>query len=154
MYMLYVTDTNGIISYFDSIFENAPMFDGAPVLSRKAKNIIEQAIISHYGEVKLSVPSIVFMEIHEKWLKEEEFARMFYFEVFTVLKEAPNVEIKPLDREVLENLISIDGILIDHDLHDKIVVASAMMLECPLITTDEKIIKYVDAERMIPRTIS
>lgn len=92
----------------------------------------------------MSVPSIVFIEIYEKWLRSEEFSRKFFYEVFTPLKQSPNVEIRAIDQEVLENLLAVDGCLAKHSLHDKIVVASAITLECPIITFDERIIEFVE----------
>ena len=140
---LYVIDTNGLISFFAGVFNDAPGFDGSPPISQKIRNTIQSAVYSLDGGVLLSAPSIVFIEIYEKWLRSEEFFRKFFYEVFTPLKQSPNVEIRAIDQEVLENLLTVDGCLAEHDLHDKIVVASAMTLECPIITVDPKIIEFV-----------
>ena len=139
----YVIDTNGLISFFAGVFNDAPGFDGSPSISQKARNAIQEAVYSLEGGVLLSVPSIVFIEIYEKWLRSGEFFRKFFYEVFTPLKQSPNVEIRAIDQEILENLLTVDGCLAEHDLHDKIVVASAMTLECPIITVDYKIIEFV-----------
>lgn len=96
----------------------------------------------------------MFVEIYEKWLKTEEFSRKFYYEIFSLLKQSPNVEVRPIDREVLENLIHIGGNLKNHDLHDKLVLASAIGLESPLITTDNDVINYVSKEKPIPGTLN
>ena len=151
----YVIDTNGLISFFSEVFNDAPEFDGSPSISQKVRNIIQEAIFPYEGWVLLSVPSIVFIEIYEKWLRSGEFFRKFFYEVFTPLKQSPNVEIREIDQEVLENLLTIDGCLAEHDLHDKIVVASAMTLECPIITFDQKIIEFVgNGEREIPKVFN
>lgn len=151
----YVIDTNGLISFFAGVFEDASGFDGAPSLSQKTKNTIKKAVSPIEGGVLLSVPSIVFIEIYEKWLRSEEFFRKFFYEVFIPLKQSPNVEIRAIDQEVLENLLTVDGCLAEHDLHDKIVVASAMTLECSIITVDPKIIEFVEnGERKIPRVFN
>ena len=139
----YVIDTNGLISFFAGVFDDAPGFDGSPSISQKARNAIQEAVYSLDGGVLLSVPSIVFIEIYEKWLRPGEFFRKFFYEVFTPLKQSPNVEIRAIDQEVLENLLTVDGCLAGHDLHDKIVVASAITLECSIITVDPKIIEFV-----------
>jgi PIN domain nuclease of toxin-antitoxin system len=139
----YVIDTNGLISFFAGVFEDTLGFDDSTLISRKARNAIQEAVYSSEGAVLLSVPSIVFIEIYEKWLRSGEFSSKFFYEVFTPLKQSPNVEIRAIDQEVLENLLAVDGCLAEHDLHDKIVVASAMTLECPIITVDHKIIEFV-----------
>ncbi|MDM8525467.1 hypothetical protein QUF80_19030 [Desulfococcaceae bacterium HSG8] len=152
---LYVIDTNGLISFFSRVFDDTPKFDGAPPISRRARNIIQEAVSPSEGRVLLSVPSIVFIEIYEKWLRSEEFFRKFFYEVFTPLKQSPNVEIRAIDHEVLENLLKIDGCLAKHDLHDKIVVASAMTLECSIITVDHKIIEFVGTGKcLIPNVLN
>jgi len=150
MRTLYVIDTNSIISFYHDVFKNVPDYQGSLELSSKAKRIISQAIISRTTRIRLSIPSVVFVEIYEKWLKTEEFARKFYYEIFSPLKQSPNVEVRPIDREVMENLIHIGGNLQNHDLHDKIILASAITLESQLITTDADIINYVHERNLIP----
>lgn len=63
----YVIDTNGIISFFSEVFANQPKFNGAPTISRKISNAIQEAVYSPEGRVLLSVPAIIFIEIYEKW---------------------------------------------------------------------------------------
>lgn len=151
----YVIDTNGLISFFSRAFEDTPGFDGAPPISKRTRRAIESAVSPYEGWVLLSVPSIVFIEIYEKWLRSGEFFRKFFYEVFIPLKQSPNIEIRAIDQEILENLLDVDGCLKEHDLHDKIVVASAMTLECPIITVDPKIIEFVGSgERKIPKVLN
>jgi hypothetical protein len=60
-----------------------------------------------------------------------------------------------MDKEILENLITVDGCLKGHDLHDKIIVASAITLECPIITVDPIIIEFVgNGEGKIPKVLN
>lgn len=143
----YVIDTSGVIRAFPDFFEVDER------LSAATRKIIDDALMP-YSHTRLSIPSIVFVEIFEKWLKTEEKARAFYYSVFQPFVESPNVEIKPLEREVLDNLFLIRGSLAGHDLHDKLVLASAMMLKAALITTDHKIQKYVEESHVIPQTLS
>lgn len=152
----YVIDTNGLISFYSQLFDKVPEFDKAPSISQKVRIIIQKAISPVEGNVLLSVPSIVFIEIYEKWLRSSgEFFQQFFYEVFIPIKQSPNIEIRAIDQEVLENLINVDGCLTKHDLHDKIVVASAMTLECPIITFDHKIIKFVKSgQRKIPNVFN
>lgn len=151
----YVIDTNGLISFFSRVFEDAPEFDGAPPISQRTRSAIELAVSPYEGSALLSVPSTVFIEIYEKWLRSGEFFHKFFYEVFTPLKQSPNIEIRAIDQEVLENLLDVDGCLAEHDLHDKIVVASAITLECPIITVDQKIIEFVGSgKRKIPYVLN
>jgi PIN domain nuclease of toxin-antitoxin system len=151
----YVIDTNGLISFFAGIFDNASEFRCPPLLSRKARETIQEAVSPLEGRVLLSVPSIVFIEIYEKGLRSGEFSRKFYYEVFIPLKQSPNVEIRAIDQEVLENLSFVGGCLAKHDLHDKIIVASAMTLECPIITFDQRIAEFVEnSGRKIPKVFN
>ncbi len=144
----YVIDTNSLIFYFNKIF-------GEPdKLSAKARLLIERAVSSSESDIKLSIPAVVLVEIFEKWIRTEEFGAKFHYEVFSLISQSPNIEIKPIEREVLENLLKIGAELRNHDLHDKIILASAMMLECPLITTDNKIIEYVRKYHVIPGIIN
>ena len=151
----YVIDTNGLISFYSGVFSDAPGFDRAPSISRKTRYTIQEAVSSSESGVLLSIPSIIFIEIYEKWLRSEEFFRKFFYEVFIPLKQSPNVEIRAIDQEVLENLLAVDGCLTGHDLHDKIVVASAITLECSIITFDREIIKFVEnGEKKIPKVLN
>lgn len=145
----YVIDTNGIISFFSEIFRCSPRYDNSPSISQNTINIIKEALSPQEGAVLLSVPSVIFIEIYEKWLSSEEFKSKFWYEVFTPLKQSPNIEIRAIDQEILENLLSVGGTLKQHDLHDKIVVAAAITLECSIITTDTKIMKFVKNEQNI-----
>lgn len=148
MIRLFVSDTNGIICYFHEVFEVDQK------LSKKAISIFDRAIVPYDADTKLSIPSIVFVEVFEKWFKTEEFARKFFYEVYTPIIESPNVEIKCIEQEDLENLIKIRGTLSNHEINDKLILASAMMLNCPLITTDQSIIAFVNENNVIPAIIN
>jgi predicted nucleic acid-binding protein len=144
---LFVIDTNAIVGYFHEVFHEDRQ------VSSKTFKLIQTALCSYEGQIKLSIPSIVFVEIFEKWFCNEEFARKFYYEVLIPIKESPNIEIKSIDKEVLCEMLSISGSLENHDLHDKIILASAMSLGCKLITTDNKLIQYVEKTHIIPEII-
>lgn len=148
MQRLYVSDTNAIISFFDNVFKQPVL------LSKKGLRIIQQALNNQSEEIKLSIPSVVFIEIFDKWFNSEEFAAKFYYEVSLPIMNSPNIEIKPIEKEVLEYLIKIEDDLIDHEIHDKLILASAIMLNCPIITTDNSIIEYVNKYEVIPTVIS
>lgn len=137
MRRLYVCDTNSIIFFFSEVFQQQNK------LSDRACRIIREGIWAANSDVRLCIPSVVFVEIFEKWLTTEEFLRRFFFEVFVPLKQSENVEIRGIDRETLECLATIDGLLANHEMHDKLVYSAAIALECDIITTDPVIIRHV-----------
>ena len=147
---LYVIDTCALIAFFDAAFAGAEGYDGSPVLSPRVVNLISEAIYSSFTKIRLSIPTVVFVEIYEKWLRSEEFCRKFFYDVFVPLQKSENIEIRPTDREVLERLLEIRGELEEHDLHDRLVLASAMALGAPLITTDERVTAYVNEKGVAP----
>lgn len=142
----YVVDTTSLISYFNNIF------GGLAKISRDALKIIETAF-KRDSDIKLSIPSIVFVEIFDKWFSNEEIATAIRIEIMTLIAERPNIEIKPVEKEVLENFIKISDDFIKFDNHDKIILASSMMLQWPLITSDSKIIRYNNKYKVIPDII-
>ena len=148
MMKLFVADTNALISYYSHIFGELDN------LSLRARRILSDAIEDRSPFTKISFPSIVFVEIFEKWLVTEEFVKRFYFEVFQPLSENPNIELRVIDREVLENLSTIGENLEKHEIHDKLIVATAMSLQCPLISTDGEIHEYVERTRALPEVFS
>jgi PIN domain nuclease of toxin-antitoxin system len=139
----YVIDTTSLISYFDKVFKEKPK------ISRSAIRIIGNAF-KMYSEIKLSIPSIVFIEIFDKWYSDEEMAAKIKIEIMNLIMERPNIEIKPIEKEVLENFLKIKDKSIKIDNHDKIILASSMMLQWPLITSDSEIIKYNRKHGVIP----
>jgi len=142
----YVVDTTSLISYFNNIF------GGPAKISRDALKIIETAF-KRDSDIKLSIPSIVFVEIFDKWFSNEEIAAAIRIEIMSVIAERPNIEIKPVEKEVLENFIKINDDFIKFDNHDKIILASSMMLQWPLITSDSNIIRYNNKYKIIPNII-
>ncbi|MFE3868003.1 PIN domain-containing protein [Flavobacterium sp. LS2P90] len=147
---IYVIDTNAIISYFADIFVGSDIS-----ISGTSLEIIDSAFKNN-NEIKLIIPACVFIEIFIKWFKNEEVASKIISEVYLRIKEKDNMEIQPLDREILENYIKIKDIELDHnfDGHDKQVFASAMTMECKLITSDRRLIRYNKRKNMIPGILS
>ena len=94
---LFVIDTCALIDYFNNVF-------GVDrTLSQRACRLIEQALTDAPSYVKLSIPSVVFIEIFEKWLTNEEFTAKFRYEVFERIVNSPNVEINVMVRRILNN---------------------------------------------------
>ncbi|EXZ37797.1 hypothetical protein M104_3446 [Bacteroides fragilis str. 1007-1-F  len=67
-----------------------------------------------------------------------------------------NFAIEPLDKEVLDNFIKITDIESgwNFDNHDKQILATAMKFQTPLITSDERIIRYNKKKKVIPYIFS
>jgi predicted nucleic acid-binding protein len=145
---LYVLDTTSLISHFSDVFLQPS------AISARAHGLIELALRPGPQKVQLSIPSVVFVEVFDKWLRDEEFAAKFYYEVMIPILESPNIEIKPIEREVLEHMMNIGAELANHEVHDKLILASAMMLQCPLITSDDKVIKFVKKYQVIPSIVT
>ncbi|HBB31001.1 MAG TPA: hypothetical protein DDZ80_10345 [Cyanobacteria bacterium UBA8803] len=106
----------------------------------------------------MTIPSTVFVEIFDKWFRgknseDEEFRAKFISEIFNPIKFLPNIEIRELDIEILENFLRLDDPDINLENRDKIVLATAVVLESPLITSDSKIKKYVERYKNIPDLI-
>ncbi len=142
-----VIDTTALISYFEEVFNRPAQ------VSEEAIKLMKCAFQTD-EDVLLSVPSIVLVEIFDKWVLDDEFRAKFVSEVLEVLLQRPNIEIKPIDDEVLYKFISLDDSTRNLENHDKIILASAMMLEWPLITSDSKLIKYVKKHKVISEVIT
>ncbi len=138
----YVLDANAIISYFHDVIDSSENCRATTAISRNAAFIIEQALVSETTGIRLTIPSVALVEVYKNCLTDEELVSRFYHEVFVRLMSSNYVEIRALDREVLENLITIGGNLLSHELHDKLIVATARVLNATLITTDLEIHKY------------
>ncbi|MEM9886511.1 MAG: PIN domain-containing protein [Bacteroidota bacterium] len=145
----YVVDTTALISYFDEIF------GGSPQISEEALDIIDKAFNDTSSAI-LIFPSIIFIEVFKKFFVTEEAAEKIKIEVFYRIINSPNMEVKPFEREVLEAFISIKDIEPKYNFenHDKQVLASAMMLNCPLITSDKRIIRYNKRKNVVPKVIT
>ncbi|MEX2633668.1 MAG: PIN domain-containing protein [Balneolales bacterium] len=137
----FVIDTTSLISSFSLIF------DRDNILSKKAYDIIYDSIYNIDSIYRLAIPSMVFIEIYRIWFLDDEFVKKFKFEIFDPIKNSPHVEIKEIDIEVMMEVLKIDDSLKNHEVNDKIIVASAISLNCPIITTDTSIIKFSENSR-------
>ena len=131
----YVCDTNAIIWYFDYVFRQESK------LTRHVRSIIDRAFQKE-SDVRLIIPSLVFIEIQTKWTTSSELAAKIRYEVFSKIVDCENIEIREISEEILENVLRISLNLPGHDLHDKIILANALALNCPLFTSDSTIIDY------------
>ncbi|MBU2929274.1 PIN domain-containing protein [Winogradskyella psychrotolerans] len=141
----YVVDTCALISYFSKILIGSNIS-----ISKESIEIIDSAFYS--TEINLIFPSTVFIELFKKWFRTEEDAERIKTEIYLRIFERENMEIQPFDKEVLENFIKIKDIepKYNFDNHDKQILAAAMTMECALITSDTKIIRYNKRKNVIP----
>ncbi|WP_421824704.1 PIN domain-containing protein [Flagellimonas oceanensis] len=144
----YVVDTNALISYFHNVFNQGSS------ISKKGLDIIESGFKNY--NVNLIFPTAVFIEIVEKWFINAEIAAKIKYEVFLEIKNQENMEIQPLDREVLENFLKIVDIEenFKFDNHDKQIYAGAITMNCPLITSDTRVIRYNERKKLVTEIIS
>ena len=126
--MNFVTDTHALLWWFID----------SPRLSPKATEILQGC---ENGENIIFVPSIVIAEafsIFEKKRISFDFKRLF-----KKMDESDNFVLIPLDYPILRNMIDLSDI---PELHDKIIVSTAMYLGLPLITKDKTIQKLLYLE--------
>lgn len=144
----YVIDSTALISYFSQIFEKEI------VISDSAIEIIDNAFRDQ--DIILHYPSIVFLEIFSKHFVSEERAQLIKYEVFERIMNQSNMSIEPIDLEVLEAFLKIRDIEQNYnfDNHDKQIFATAMKFNCPLITSDERLIRYNKRMHLIPCIIN
>lgn len=113
-----LTDTHAILWHFTN----------NPKLSQKAKGIFDKC---EKGECIIFIPSIVIAEALSIFDKKKV---SFNFKtLFNRIRESENYAIIPLDQKVLLQMIEAKDVA---ELHDKIIVATARLLDVPLITRD------------------
>ena len=146
---IYVVDTCAVISYFTESFPGSNIS-----ISQASLDLIDEAFYSN--EVKLIFPSTVFIELFKKWFKTDEDAARIKTEVYFRIKNQENMEIQPFDKEILTMFTEIDDIETKYnfDNHDKQILAAAMVMQCPLITSDTRLIRYNDRKNVVPKICS
>ena len=118
--MLYVTDSHTLIWY---------VLDKLP---EKVNKIFESA---RKGELMIFVPTIVLVEC--LYLAEKDKIDLEFDTLMNRIRMEKNFKSISLDIEIIELLPEIEI----EDPHDKIIVATAKMLNAALITRDRKIKK-------------
>ena len=118
--MNYTADTHSLVWYFSD--------DGR--LSEKALNAFEDAI----EEGIVIVPSIVLAEI--MFIAKKGRISLGFAETLGKIEEQENFEVAALDSDVLK---MADTIEVDLEMHDKLIVATALHLDSALITRDRRI---------------
>src|SRR4030067_2748859 len=120
--MNFVTDTHSLVWYFT---EDAR-------LSKKAFDAFEGIVKS--GTV--TVPAVVLAEI--MFIAKKGRVTLTFEETLKKIEGYENFEIAPLDAEILTIADKIEA---DLEMHDKLIVATALYYEAALITKDEFVSK-------------
>lgn len=118
----YVTDTQGLVKFML----------GKRVINDAAHQVYLSA---DKGEAVIIIPAIVLMEVMYLFEKNRIEIGLFRTED---LMESQNYQFEPLSFEILKAASQIDDI---PELHDRLIAATAMYLELPLITNDPVICK-------------
>lgn len=122
--MPYVTDAHAFLWFISNDSR----------LSQNVKKIYEQAKV---GNNKIILPTIAFLEI--LWVVEKTNNIMLSPEkLWTIVKESSWLQIVPLDLLVLEKFIDVSKKL---EMHDRIIVATAKLVEASILTLDPEIKK-------------
>jgi PIN domain nuclease of toxin-antitoxin system len=120
---LFVTDTHSLAWYFT----------GSSKLGIKA---LQAFRASSAGKTVIIVPTIVLAEIMD--ISEKKRIKIDYQELVNRIEDSSNFETYPLDIHVLKTARSIAAI---PELHDRIIVATARLLEARVLTHDENLQK-------------
>jgi len=97
-------------------------------LGKVAKSWFESAEV---GETQIYIPSLVFAEI--LYLGEKGRITVSFEEVGYYLKQYPNFQESPINFAVIQMAATIKDI---RELHDRLIAATALSLNLPLITND------------------
>lgn len=139
----FVFDTVGFINF------HAEFFESENRLSKKIIAEIEKCLSPDFIDYKLIIPSIVFIEVFDTQLLTDNKARRFRQDILTLYLDCEDVEIKGLEKEVMEIYNSIDDNIIKLETHDKIILSSAIQMKGKLITNDGKLKTFVNATKSI-----
>ena len=120
--MNYVTDTHSLVWYFTDDQH----------LSKKALKSFESTV----KEGQIIVPTVVLAEI--LFIAKKGRTSLSFTATVNKIGALANFEIAPLDLDVLKIAESIDASL---EMHDKLIVATAIRYDACLITRDEQITK-------------
>jgi PIN domain nuclease of toxin-antitoxin system len=120
--MNFVPDTHSLVWYFTD----------DPRLSGRALKSFESTV----KEGQIIVPAVVLAEI--MFIAQKGRVNLSFTKTIARIEAMDNFEIAPLDLEVLRMADSIEAPL---EMHDKLIVATALCYDSSLITRDEQIAK-------------
>ena len=118
--MILVTDTHSIIWYFTEDSR----------LSQKALEAFEETI----KEGIIIVPAVVLAEI--MYIAEKGKTSLTFGETLQKIEESDNFSIAPLDIEILKVAAKIGVVL---EMHDRLIIATALYHDVSLVTKDDQI---------------
>lgn len=119
--MIYVTDTHSLVWYFID----------DPQLSKKALNVFEKTI----KDGIIIIPILVLAEI--MYISKKGRITISFQDTLNKIDESENFDIVPLDTNILKIADKLD---IDLEMHDRLITATAVSFNAPLITKDRSII--------------
>ena len=119
--MEYLADTVAIVRHLRS----------HPALGPQAAQILREA---DTGLHQIYLSGITLMEI--LYLSEAQRIDVRLAELVSIVSQSENYEITPVDAEVVLAAIGIDDV---SELHDRIIVATALHLGVPILTGDRVI---------------
>ena len=115
---LYVVDTHALLWY---LAEDQS-------LGKKAKKVLDRA---DKGDVDIVIPTTVLAEA--LFITEKHKVDLEFLDIIETIKNSSNYTISPLDIEIIMRCHDLKSI---PELHDRIIVATAILLEAKLITKD------------------
>lgn len=116
--MNFLADTHALIWHFTN----------SPKISRKVKSIFDRC---EKGSCIIFIPTIVIAECLSIFDRKKV---NFDFKIlFEKIRKSENYIIIPLDHRILLQMMETKEV---SELHDKIIVATAKLLDTPLITKD------------------
>ena len=120
--MIYVTDTHPLVFWSSN---------RKPRLGKRARRILQE---TEQGKHSIIVPIVVLEEINR--LVEKNFVRLDvpFRRWAQELERSPNFQVHAYTLEILLESVSLVAI---RDPADRVIVATARHLRCPLITVDE-----------------
>lgn len=118
--MNYVPDTHALVWYFTSDKR----------LSKKAFRAFEETI----REGLIIVPAMVLAEV--MYIAKKGRVQLSFAETLEKIENYENFEISPLNADILR---VADNLVIDMEMHDKLIVATTLYFDATLITKDQQI---------------
>lgn len=123
-----VTDTHALLWYLA----------GDKKLGKSAFLQLKEA---EEGKIQLVIPTTVLLEILV--ITEKKRVRAGWTEILNKIFNFPDYVIYPIDAEVVFEVEKLNRKL---ELHDRIIAATAKLLQSPLLTLDPEITKYSEVE--------
>ncbi len=140
----YILDTCSFYSYcckYLNIFTDKDIS-----LDDNSLEILYKAFNSN--NIKIIIPSVIIIEIFDHYFNNEEFINKFKYDVYYYLinngNEDNKIAVIDIDNEVLENLFDCYSDTVTIDLHDKLILATALKYKehnTTLFTSDRRIKK-------------